>query len=95
MTFTSGRYSWLNIQSSKHLTFHPTWRLNSRAFCAPPAIHAEGSAATYNYVSGDVEHAATYKGMCEKFELSPKCSEMQENSSSGSPYLCGGNSLCF
>ena len=34
MTFTSGRYSWLNIQSSKHLTFYPTWRLNSRAFRA-------------------------------------------------------------
>ena len=31
MTFISGRYSWLNIQSSKHLTFYPTWRSNSRA----------------------------------------------------------------
>ena len=38
---TDDIHKWSILCASKHLTFHPTWTSNSRAFCVPPAIHAK------------------------------------------------------
>ena len=77
---TDDIHKWSILCASKHLTFHPTWTSNSRAFCVPPAIHADGQrlptppfAMTYG------PHAALthIKECMGNIKLSPKCTKMQ------------------